>query len=143
MKMKRGYRFNVVAFPVGVNIVSEPPSFSKCHARARITRPYVFHHARFVNELAGEGSMTQQTGGKKNSIAPPAHLERLEKMLARRIPLSTIHHRMGRKVREPVMRFMFVVEQDLRVVGRVFSKEVPEAHSAGGCSFRDDGWLHG
>jgi len=71
------------------------------------------------------------------------HLERLKKMLARRIPLSTIHHRMRRKVREPIIRLVLVVEQDLRAtIARALPKEVPKPHSTSvhGNS-RNDGWL--
>ena len=135
---KRTYRLDVVAFPVGVDIVSEPPSFSKRYTRPRVARPYVFHQMRLMDELA-EGEIHSSANKTKTQHQPRMYLEGLEKVLARRIPLPAIQDRMGRKVREPVMRFMLVIEQDLGATVRAFSKQVPEAHCAGGRNSRDDG----
>ena len=83
-------------------------------------------------------STAQQTKIKTQQ-QPRTYLEGLEKVLARRIPLPAIQNRMGRKVREPVMRLMLVVEQDLGATVRAFSKQVPEAHCAGGRNSGNDG----
>lgn len=44
-------RFDVLVFPVGVNLVSESTGFSERHAWPRIASPYVLHQVRFVGEL--------------------------------------------------------------------------------------------
>jgi hypothetical protein len=91
-----------------------------------------------MNELAGR-EIHSSANKTKTQQQPCTYLEGLEKVLARRIPLPAIHDRVGRKVREPVMRFMLVVEQDLGTTLRPFSKQVPEAHCASGRNSRDDG----
>ena len=85
-----------------------------------------------------ERSTAQQTK-TKTQHQPRTYLEGLKKVLARRIPLPAIQDRMGRKVREPVMRLMLVIEQDLGATVRPFSKQVPEAHCAGGCNSGNGG----
>ena len=69
MRTKSGYRSDVIVFPVWVDFVSESPSFSECHTRSRIARPYVFHQVGFMGELAGERSIAQKK--RKATIVPP------------------------------------------------------------------------
>ena len=102
------YRSDAIAFPVWMNLVSESSSFSECHARSRIARPYMFHQVGFMNKLTGGEIRGSVIINNQDPETP--YLERLEEMLARRVPLSTIHHRMRREIRESVIRFMLVVE---------------------------------
>ena len=44
---------------------------------------------------------------------------------------------MRREIREPVMWFMLVVEQNLRTILQAFTKQVPKAHSTGGRNYRN------
>jgi len=107
--------------PAWLGFVSVLSSFSERYTRSRITRSYVFHQARFVRKL-----------------------ERLEQVLARRVPLSPVDNRIGRKVREPIKRFVLVVKEDLWALLRVFPKQVPESHSSvslRSVESRDDWWL--
>ena len=57
-------------------------------------------------------------------LATPAHLERLEKVLARWVLLARVHHRMVRKVREPVVRLVLVVEQNPGTLVRVLAEQI-------------------
>ena len=131
------YRLDVVVFPVWMNFMSEPPSFSERHTRSRTASSYMFHQVWLMNELYSRIQVNQKDRNTFGSF--PTHLERLKQMLARRISLAMIHHRVWRKVGKPIIRFVFVVKQYLPATARPFSKQVPQAHSvgSGGSSWND------
>ena len=49
---------------------------------------------------------------RKVSVTSSTYLERLEEVFACWVPLTLVHHRMGRKVREPIVGLVPMVEQD-------------------------------
>lgn len=75
---------------------------------------------------------------RRVSVASATNLKRLEEVFARRVLLTLIHHRVGGKVREPIVRFVPMVEQDPVASVRVLAEAIRNSHIA--CRYsRDDG----
>jgi len=55
-------------------------------------------------------------------------LERLEEVLARWILLTLIHHRVGRKVRESIVRLVPMVEQDSGTSVGILAEAIRNVH---------------
>lgn len=63
--------------------------------------------------------------GQKHDIVWTSIDEKLKQMLARRILLPTVHHRVRREFYEPVLRLMPATEQNLRMAAWAFLKPIP------------------